>query len=148
MSLERLLKEQRQIITMRERQLEKAVNEVNDMRRLLQTVTREWPVQVPPTISLKVEGERLERWSDRSPRFDAMRSQLLESAILLAKNRNEPIHQSEIIASARQRSPYLKEVGEDTLTARIREMCEPMGLLNRIKQGYYFPSRKAVEGGI
>jgi len=146
MSLERVIEEQRQIIAFKEKQIEKLRDELNDLKLLLQSVTREWSVQVPATISLRVEEERPERWSDKSPKFDAMRSQLLESAILLAKNRNEPLHQSEIIDAAKRKYPYLKAVDESTLTARIREMCEPMGLLNRIKPGYYFPSKRAIEG--
>lgn len=135
------------LIAMREKELDRLKDQLERMKQLVLTITAEWKVVIPPSLPLEVERGRATSWSDRSPRFDQMRSQLLEAAENLARTRNEPLHQTEIIEEARRSYTYLKGIGEDTLTARIREMCEPMGLLNRVSPGYYFPSKKAVQLG-
>ena len=143
-SMQRVIDNQQSTIAIKEKEIDRLRKENEDLKRLVSTITREWNVEVPPNISLRIMPSREESWSDRSDHFAAMRSQLLEAAIALAKIKNEPLHQSEIIEEARRRNPYLLKIDESSLTARIREMCNPMELLTRVKEGWYFPSKKAI----
>jgi len=144
-SADTLIDQQRSYIRILEKKTETYRQQVEDMKALVAAVTREWDVAVPDFIRLQPHDTRRESWSDKSPTFDRARSHLLEAAIALAKATNEPLPQAAIIAEALNRHPDLNQYGESTLTARLREMCHPMNLLTRVKPGYYFPSRNAVE---
>jgi hypothetical protein len=75
-------------------------------------------------------------------KFEQYRESLLQSAKHLYSLDRKPVHQSTILAQARRLNPDLKFVDGSTLTARVRELCNPLGLLERVKPGWYKPSEE------
>ena len=146
---EDLIDSLRSTLKMTEKRLAKVRKENEFMKSLVKIVTHEWDVKVPPTLDLRTRSRSLGPWSDRSKKFARVRSQLLEASIQLAKRNNAPLHHSEIIDEAKRMHPNLEYTDESTLTARLREMKNPMELLigsPELKQGYYFPSKIGIKG--
>ena len=146
-SADRLIDSLRSTLKLTEKKLASALKENELMKQLVKTVTKDWDTLIPPTIDLRTRKQGPGPWSDRSKKFARVRSQLLETAIMMAKRDNVPLHHSEIIDEAKRMHPTLEYTDESTLTARLREMRNPMGLLKGypdLPEGYYFPSKKGL----
>lgn len=147
-SRDQVIKNQRTIIKMHEKKIEELTDKLNLMKSLVMVVSKEWNIEVPPMLNLNLAPQRMDSWSDKSERFGRVRSQLLEAVLSLAQKNSEPLHQNMIIEEARKIYGNLRYIDESTLTARLREMRNPMGLLigyPELPQGYYYPSKKTLE---
>ena len=147
-SRDQLIKSQQSAIAIRDKEIKDLREKIILMKKLVDGISREWDIRVPPSLDLNLTPDRINSWSDKSKKFSYIRSQLLETVLKLAQRHTEPIHQSVIIKEARRMHKNLKHIDESTLTARLREMRNPMELLigyPDLPQGHYYPSKKATE---
>lgn len=117
--------------------------QLNLAKETVRQVTIQWGLSAPTELDLSNIHLQKEYWTDEA--YKKVYDWLLDAAMRIAKATNTAIHQSEIIKEARRLHPELKNYGEDTLTARIRDMCNKYGVLTRIKEGYYWPSKLALD---
>lgn len=145
-SLNDVLRGQQQTINILSKRVGELEEQVVLARATVRIVVREWRIDVPEKLDLSItEPPRRENWTDTFESFEEMRITLLEVTARLAKFIYMGVDQTEIIKETKKRFPALRGVPDSTLERRLRELRNPMELLDSPKDGYYFPTKKGVE---
>jgi len=145
--LHQLIREQQSTIRTLLRENSRLKEENRMLRETLKKVAKMWQVEVPDMIWVESEKPKLTAWAERYEQFAGLRSLLLKLVIDLCRVKGGPVSTNEVVKAFRGRHQGLyarMKNPEETLPRRLRELRQE-GYLTSVKQGWFYPTDKAVK---